>query len=323
MFENFCRSLKAGLFFSAAMLVAGSVHANLLTNGSFETPTVVSPYIHRNGAELPGWTLFSTYRGTVHFDTSYDIVTDGTQAVQIEVGGDWISQTFATVVGQSYTLTFDLTAYSGYGGPPSAPYSSCPCVASLRAYVGPASVTLTGNSGSYATHTIKFTAVASSTTVKFENMAPPSAWGNYPQVDNVSVTADAESKSFTFQGVTFTVTKLGNVMDVEIDAAGRNGDWATAMFIDTIQLSDIGTFASFSIGGDGSGWTPSSNQLNASGCGGGVVDKAACAQGTPIPLTDDMHFVFTFDSATTLDDTAPKLKVHFLDASFKKRGSLM
>jgi len=67
------------------------------------------------------------------------------------------------------------------------------------------------------------------------------------------------------------------------------------------------------------GWTPSSKPLNASGCSGGMVATAACAQGTPIPLTDDMHFLFTFDSATTLDDTTPKLKVHFLDASFKKR----
>ncbi len=61
-----------GLFSSFA------AQANLIVNGGFEEPAgVVSPYEHRNGDELPGWNLFSTYRGTVHFDTTYDPVSEG------------------------------------------------------------------------------------------------------------------------------------------------------------------------------------------------------------------------------------------------------
>lgn len=92
-------------------------HANLLINGGFEDPVVVDTtrhYEHRNGTELTGWTSFSTYKGTVQFNSFYDLVSEGNQAVQIEVGGDWISQTFATVVGQSYLLSYDLSAYNGF-----------------------------------------------------------------------------------------------------------------------------------------------------------------------------------------------------------------
>ena len=74
--------------------------ADLIYNGGFEEPVAISPYVHRNGDQLPGWTLHSTYKGTVHFDTGYDSVSEGSQAVQIEVPGDWISQSFATLIGQ-------------------------------------------------------------------------------------------------------------------------------------------------------------------------------------------------------------------------------
>lgn len=130
--------------------------------------------------------------------------------------------------------------------------------------------------------------------------------------------------SLTFQGVTFTTKLVGKVFDVEIDAAGRNGDWADAMYIDSIQLDNIGTYSTFTMGGSGAAWTLSKTDLKHSGChGGGKKATGACAQGTPISLTDDMHFTFTFDAGAILDDTAPYLTVRFLNAKMKNKGSML
>ena len=156
-------------------------HANLIINGGFEDPVVVDSslhYEHRNGSELTGWTLYSTYRGTVQFNSLYDLVSEGNQAVQIEVGGDWISQTFATVVGQSYLLSYDLSAYNGFDN-----------IGVLNVSVGTAFETLTGTAGGYSHQTLSFAADSLATTLKFENAYPTSDWYNYPHLDNVSVTA--------------------------------------------------------------------------------------------------------------------------------------
>src|SRR3989344_1205454 len=176
----------AGLFYSFA------AQANLLINGGFEEPVVVGPYEHRNGNELPGWALFSTYKGTVQFDTSYDPVSEGFQAVQIEVPGDWISQSFATVIGQNYSAAFDLSAYSVYGGP-GLGYTPCApvCASILGVTVGPISTTFGGSSAGYVTNTLQFTADASTTTLKFLNVGEIGVWGNYPHLDNVIVSGPA------------------------------------------------------------------------------------------------------------------------------------
>jgi len=43
--------------------------------------------------------LFSSVRGIVHFNTGYAAVTEGSQAVQLEYAGGWISQSFTTIIG--------------------------------------------------------------------------------------------------------------------------------------------------------------------------------------------------------------------------------
>ena len=74
------------------LIVAGSnSHASLLTNGGFEEPAFVddgSHYVKRDtGAVLTGWTTISIpgpNQGTVIFNTLYDAVSEGNQAIQIE-----------------------------------------------------------------------------------------------------------------------------------------------------------------------------------------------------------------------------------------------
>ena len=188
-----------GLFVGASMLAAaGCAHANLLVNGGFEEPTFPDNgvhYVHLTGTELTGWTSFSTYFGTVLFNTSYDPVTEGQQAVQIEAPGDSISQSFATVIGTHYTLSFDMTAFSGYGGP-GLGHASCPCTSILDVSVGPASATVNSSSLGYVTQTLDFTADASTTTLTLMNPSFPPGIGNYPEVDNVSVAAVPEPETY-------------------------------------------------------------------------------------------------------------------------------
>ena len=188
-----------GLFVGVSMLAAvGCAHANLLVNGSFEEPTFPdngSHYVHLTGTELTGWTSSSTYLGTVLFNSSYDPVTDGQQAVQIEVPGDSISQSFATVIGMQYTLSFDMLAYTGYGGPGRGG-APCPCMSILDVSVGPTSATLGSSSAGYVTQTLDFTADASTTTLTLMNPSVPAGIGNYPEVDNVSVVVVPEPETY-------------------------------------------------------------------------------------------------------------------------------
>jgi hypothetical protein len=180
-------------------MIFAQVPPSALINGGFEEPTGIGTYEHRNGDELPGWNLFSTYKGTVHFDTDYAPVSEGSQAVQIEVPGDWISQSVSTVIGQEYKVSFDLSAYPVYGGPnlgytPCNPY----CDSILEVSVGSASEVFNGSSEEYVTHSLLFTADSAISTVKFENpfiLDINDEWGNYPHLDNVSVSMVAAQVS--------------------------------------------------------------------------------------------------------------------------------
>ena len=172
-------------------MLFAQVPSSALINGSFEEPTGIGTYVHRTGDELTGWNLFSDYKGTVHFDTDYAPVSEGSQAVQIEVPSDWISQSFTTVIGQEYKVSFDLSAFPRYGGPnlgytPCNPY----CDSILEVSVGSANEIFNGSSEEYVTHTLLFTADSAISTLKFENpfiSGINDEWGNYPHLDNVSI----------------------------------------------------------------------------------------------------------------------------------------
>jgi hypothetical protein len=165
-----------------ALVTGGAARANLLTNGSFETP-VVGPsapfgaYEHRNGSELSAWTLFSSYKGIVQFNSHYAVgASEGEQAIQLEQPGDWVSQTFASVIGQAYQLTFDLSTYAT----PST----------MSVAVGSTSQLFGAPSDVWVPQSIHFVADSTQTVVKFESAV---GFGNqFPQLDNVSVTAVPE-----------------------------------------------------------------------------------------------------------------------------------
>ncbi|BDT59917.1 hypothetical protein MasN3_34110 [Massilia varians] len=127
-------------------------------------------------------------------------------------------------------------------------------------------------------------------------------------------------------GVVFTTSYTGNVLTLQIDAAGRSGGWAGATAIDALGIKTVGSFGSVKMSSPtGAEWNLSSAELNASGCAGKGKGKAEgsrlCYSGGAIGLADNMLFTFTFEGTPNL--AAPHLKVHFVNASGTKVGSLL
>lgn len=146
----------------------------------------------------------------------------------------------------------------------------------------------------------------------------------------------ASAGTLTYQGVTFTFTDAANVLTLEIDAAGRNGDWATASTIGALQVQSVGgSWTDVALSGEAGppDTTMASNwgkyidaELNANSCGNGNGSHAACfmahSTGELISLDDHMVFHFTFTGPTNFSD--PSLKLQFYgDAMDKKVGSLL
>lgn len=99
----------------AALLVAGSAQANLLTNGSFElgvNPPVNPPYIvvsPGDGTTITGWTVGGT-GGVDWVHESYWQAADGSYSLDMNaLGIGSVSQTFATTPGATYTANYSLS----------------------------------------------------------------------------------------------------------------------------------------------------------------------------------------------------------------------
>jgi hypothetical protein len=133
------------------------------------------------------------------------------------------------------------------------------------------------------------------------------------------------SAQVTNDGVTFTSSFTGNILTLEIDAAGRINGWADALTIGALQIKNVGTFDSVVFNGPGvaSSWTVFDTELDADGCtGGSHAGMNACASGSQLTLSDNMIFTYTFTGAG-LDLTNPHVKVNFFGSGPDKVGSLL
>ena len=138
--------------------------------------------------------------------------------------------------------------------------------------------------------------------------------------------ASAQAGEIIFQGVSFTTSWEANVLTLEIDAAGRTGDWAGATTLGALSLKDLGTFDSVAMTTAPAGamdWTLNTNELSANGCSAGSNPMKLCVFGSHIALGDDMLFKFTFTGGAP-DLTSPFLKVAFYTGDGdQKVGSLL
>jgi len=110
------------LCIACSVLSAGNAQANLLTNGSFESPVLSSPFTRTYAADstaIVGWTVVGgpvehNAEGYAYFDAS-----DGKQLVDLTgiygYNKGLISDAVSTVVGASYILSFDLGSIFAWG----------------------------------------------------------------------------------------------------------------------------------------------------------------------------------------------------------------
>jgi hypothetical protein len=175
-------AILAGLV--AATLVSGNAKAALINNGSFETATNGSPPSSTGPQSLPdgstaiaGWTVFG---GPSNDGLAW--LANGNYGITTPYGSNFldltgyfdnapyfgVSQSIATTVGQSYTLSFALGVAPG---DPDGPYQ------------GPVSVTATTG--------------ATSTTESYDPPGTGSLW----QVFDVNFTATSTSTSIAIQGL--------------------------------------------------------------------------------------------------------------------------
>jgi len=138
----------------------------------------------------------------------------------------------------------------------------------------------------------------------------------------------AHASLLTYQGVTFNSSWAGNILTLEIDAAGRKDGWASATGLAAMEVGGIGNFTSVNVSarpGGASGWTTSGAELNAKGCSeasNGQAGSRLCFYGQQIALADDMLFSFTFNG-NAVRPVDPYVKVQFVDSKGKKVGDLL
>ncbi|HVM58942.1 MAG TPA: choice-of-anchor C family protein [Candidatus Paceibacterota bacterium] len=202
---------------AAALLVpAVSSAAGAISNGSFETGTAPGAYLELyagNISDIADWTVDS---GSVDYVGSYWLASDGANSIDLNgTTTGSVSQTFATSVGTTYDVTFDLS-----GNPDSRPVGDpfySPSVKDVQVSAtggSPADYTFDtsamGNSlGNmmWQAKTYSFTATAANTTLTFASQIP-GAFG--PAIDNVSVTAQTPACSGSGD-TTFDTFALGSV----------------------------------------------------------------------------------------------------------------
>jgi choice-of-anchor C domain-containing protein len=186
--------LKTRSIIGAALAVAASVSVTLssalavvdVSNGSFESGTfstaefdVLAP----GSTALTGWTIES---GTIDWIGSHWQAADGSRSIDLSGNGPGaISQTFATTIGNTYTVTFALSGNPG--GVPSEKSLTVQAtgadVETYRYNIAAAANTVTDMR--WVTETYTFVATASSTVLTFTSTVS-GLFG--PALDDVEVT---------------------------------------------------------------------------------------------------------------------------------------
>jgi hypothetical protein len=143
----------------------------------------------------------------------------------------------------------------------------------------------------------------------------------------------ASANTLTVDNVTFDIWDSGaSTFSVEItNALNGTGGWADATQIEALAFNNLGvTGIDYSSGPKGADWDITPGGLDASGCNGS--GNFVCFGGTPIALTNDMTWVFSYTGGT-LDLGLPSgnndglfgphLKVTFLNDDGEKVGTLL
>jgi choice-of-anchor C domain-containing protein len=187
-------SAKA-LIIAVAVMASTPAKANLLVNGSFETGPNPGSFTNlaSGSTAVTGWTVSF---GNIDYIGSLWVASDGSRSLDLEgsagtcslnppncPGG--IAQSFSTVAGQQYMVTFDMAGN----------LLNIPIIKTLTVSAAGQSQNFSFNTTGHTTSNMgwandswTFTATGSTTTLEFDTAdSPATGWG--PALDNVSVTA--------------------------------------------------------------------------------------------------------------------------------------
>jgi choice-of-anchor C domain-containing protein len=163
------------------------------TNGSFETGTYVDggsgfEQLNAGDTSITGWTVDA---GSVDWIGTYWTAQDGSMSIDMSgAAAGAISQTFATTIGNSYSVSFSLS-----GNPAGPPVVKTLDVSATGGTVAQYTFDTTGSTlldMHWTQETYSFLATSASTTLSFISTTA-SAWG--PAIDNVVVTETIPTKS--------------------------------------------------------------------------------------------------------------------------------
>ena len=189
---NVARALGVAAMLAGA--TAGSAATNLITNGSFELGTDPGSFssLQAGNTAITGWTVGGA---GVDYIGSYWQAADGVRSVDLSGSTSLndsfagsVSQTIATVLGQTYTVGFSLA-----GNPDGSPLTKVVLTSATNGgidqlYASTFTVTPGVNTRTnmgWQPYSFKFTATGAATTINFQS-AVNSAYG--AALDNVSVT---------------------------------------------------------------------------------------------------------------------------------------
>lgn len=182
-----------------------SFGANILINGSFESPALPDQSGGATGqfGSISGWDILSGGGPGANFEIHrapflFSAGADGSQWAELDVNGNTtIGQLLATIIGNTYTISFSVAARPGFG--------DSVVVVSFggQTFTTPA----VSNTSGWTTFT--FTAVATSTSTLFSVAAGGASNGGSDLVDNFIV--DDGSVGSVPEPSTFGMLGLGGV----------------------------------------------------------------------------------------------------------------
>jgi choice-of-anchor C domain-containing protein len=176
-------------FFAVSLILglATAAHADLITNGSFETATVNpgSGFITlpATSTAITGWTVGGA---GIDYIGTYWQASDGVRSLDMSAlnPGSIASQTFATAIGSTYLVTFDMAGNPNIGNSGTTLKDLRVLAAGQQADFQFDTTGHTKSSMGWVPKSWSFTANATTTTLTFQSLT---GGNSGPALDNVSV----------------------------------------------------------------------------------------------------------------------------------------